>query len=151
MHLHFSRAPVMPLPVRPWSLFFLGVSAAVVAAMMLPTLFGLEKYTQWGGMYTDSWCRTWVYSGDPNTGGPVSSELVVASTVGPPPVFSASMHNHAICAMWARTVQCGRVTKAGWTVRWVSPELKGVRFLGPRNACDIPLDPHAEWFRPQPW
>jgi hypothetical protein len=144
----FFRRSGMPSLFRPWSVCFGVIATAIVTCMMLPGFFGLMKFTQWGGMYTDSWCRMDTYSADPKTEG-VQSEWVQASTVGPGAVFSAPMHNFMSCLMWARKVQCGRVTKDGWKVTWVSPEFKGKHFFDPRNACDVPLDPNAEWFRSQ--
>lgn len=143
----FFRRPGMPSLFRPWSVCFGVVAGTIVAAMMLPGFFGLQKFTQWGAMYTDSWCRMDVYSANPNGGDDVKSEWVQASTVGPGAVFSAPMHNFMSCLMWARKVQCGRVTQDGWKVTWVSPEFKGKHFFDPQNACDVPLDPSAEWFR----
>ncbi len=136
----------MPSLFRPWSLAFAAVAFAIVSCLMLPGYFGLMKFTQWGAMYTDSWCRVEVYSGDPSDEN-AATQSVTASTYGPGAVFSAPMHNHFSCAMWARTIQCGRTMSDGWTVVWARPVYKGNFFLDPNNACDMPLDPNAEWFR----
>ncbi len=114
---------------------------------MLPAFFGLLKFTQWGGMYTDSWCHIRVYSGSPFTGAKVEEQYVIASTIGPPIVYGPPVHNHLTCLMWARTVQCGKVTPQGWTIKWASPQFKGQRYYDPKNACDIPLSPVLDWFR----
>ena len=138
-----------PFLLRPWSIFFLLISLSIIAGMMLPGFFGLQKFTQWAGMYTDSWCRVTAYAENPHTHPQTKSEEITASTVGAPPVYSAPMHNYDSCLMWARTVQCGRVTSGGWKVAWASPVFKGKRYIDPANACDVPLDAHAQWFRSQ--
>lgn len=138
-----------PSPFRPWSVCFAIIAALIVSTMMLPRYFGMQKFTQWGAMYTDSWCRMDVYSANPAGGGDVKTESVTASLVGPPAVFSSPMHNFASCLMWARKVQCSRVTGGGWKVAWVRPEFKSTFFFDPGNACDVPVDPNVEWFRSQ--
>lgn len=141
------RMPGMPSLLRPWSLCFAAIALCVVMFMMLPGIFGFQKFTQWGGMYTDSWCRVDVYSGNPNTDSDVKMESVIASTVGPGAVYSAPMHNFETCLMWSRSVQCGRKTKEGWTVTWARPYFKKQYFIDPQNACDLQLQPGVEWFR----
>ena len=38
--------------------FFLGLMALlIVETVMVPQVFGLMHFTQWGGMYTDGWCQ----------------------------------------------------------------------------------------------
>lgn len=144
----FLRQRGMPSLFRPWSVCFAMVTVVIVTCMMLPQYFGMMKFTQWGAMYTDSWCRVDISSGKPGDDG-VQSDVVTASTVGPGAVFSAPMHNYQSCLMWARMVQCGRVMPDGWTVAWARPFFKGQYFLGEDNVCDLPLDPDAEWFRPK--
>lgn len=141
------RVPGMPSLLRPWSLSFAAISISIVLFMMLPGIFGFQKFTQWGGMYTDSWCRVDVYAGNPHTESGVPMESVIASTVGPGAVYSAPMHNFETCLMWSRRVQCGRVTKDGWTVRWARPYFKKQYYIDPLNACDLQVQPGLEWFR----
>ncbi len=131
-----------------WSIFFAVIVVIIVTTLMLPAVFGFQKFTQWGGMFTDSWCVVQAYSDNPHTNPQAFHEEVIASLVGPPITWSPPLHNHMSCLMWAKQVQCGRVTKDGWTVKWADPVFKHVSYYAPGNACDV-SDQSGEWYRSQ--
>lgn len=134
--------------LRPWSVFFLVVCTAIVTTMMLPAVFGMELFTQWGAMYTDSWCSVRVYDGDPLK--PETHTMnVTAGITDTSPVWSAPMHNEETCTMYARNILCGQKSTEGWTIVWARPFFKGKYFLDPQNVCDLTLGSY-EWFSPVP-
>ncbi len=135
---------------RPWSAFFLAVCVVIVATMMLPSLFGMQKFTQWGAMYTDSWCQVRVYDKDPGKNSDAKSLNVLGGTTNTRPVWSAPMHNPESCAMYARNVLCGQPSADGWTVVWAQPYFKGKYYLDPVNACTLNPGKYP-WFVPAPY
>lgn len=130
-----------------WYIFFGAISFIIVSTMMIPSVFGLQSFTQWGGMYTDSWCNATVYSGHPEDPGVQSKWFTVAKDQTTVAVWSSPMHNQTTCAMWFREVLCGRTVPEGWKVVWVKPNYKHQEYMGDNNACDIKLELHAPWFR----
>lgn len=119
---------------------------AIVVSLMLPSVFGLQNFTQWGGMYTNAWCVATVFDRDPyGSDGNASSETQTAGTTdGTRIVWYGNQHNEETCAYWART-RCGRFAAKGFVIRWATPVFKEREYLGRLNACDLP--PHSfEWF-----
>jgi hypothetical protein len=127
-----------------WSVFFGLVSVTMFVTLVAPAAFGLQNFTQWGGMYDDHWCNVDLYSADPKAKG-VQHVMVTAGGDGRR-VYSAPAHNRMTCTVWAHTL-CGTKTAAGWTVEWASPLLQSQKYLGTRNLCDLELPPEtADWF-----
>lgn len=134
--------------MRPWDIFFTSITVIVVVTLMIPAAFGLQNFTQWGGMYTNSWCSVWVYQSSPYVVGSenIPKERQVAGmTDGSRFVWYGNQHNEQTCALWART-RCGRASAAGWTIHWVVPVFKEKFFLGQGNACDVQPPNSFDWF-----
>ena len=127
-----------------WSNFFAIVLVAVTVTLVMPALFGLQNFTQWGGMYDDHWCNAKVYAENPYEFPNTKSEQVTAG-MGEPRVYSTPGHNRMTCLVWVRTL-CKTKAKDGWTITWVEPKLQSQFFLGEENACDLSLPGTERWF-----
>jgi len=129
----------------PLQFFFFVVVVIIVVTMMLPGIFGLQHFTQWGGMYTNSWCKVQIADKDPLLHTDARSEHIMAGLVTRS-VWSFPMHNEESCVVWSRRY-CGKQAKDGWTITWVRPHYKNEYFLDPNNACDLALPAStAIWF-----
>lgn len=114
--------------------------------MAAPPLFGLQNFTQWGGMYTNNWCTVQLGDSNPIDNPAAKTEDVLAGKVTTRYVWSYPMHNATSCLVWGRKY-CGRTATAGWTVTWVRPYFKGTYYMDPNNACDLPLPvSYSTWF-----
>ncbi len=132
--------------MRGWHCIFLGMFLIIVVTLMLPSLFGLQNFTQWGGMYSNAWCNARVFDGNPHGAHAVylTESQTAGTTDGTRLVWYGNQHNQETCAYWART-RCGRLSSKGFIIRWVTPVFKGKEYLGTFNACELP--PHSfEWF-----
>lgn len=132
--------------MRGWHWFFFGTFSVIVMTLMLPALFGLQNFTQWGGMYSNAWCTARVFDANPYSANAVYlSEFQTAGTTdGTRIVWYGNQHNEETCAYWAKT-RCGRTAANGFVIRWVIPVFKEREYLGRLNACDLP--PHSfQWF-----
>lgn len=120
----------------------------MTACFVVPPVFGLQNFVQWGAMYDDRWCSVHQYESNPHVEGndPRHEMIVVGRDTAR--VYSAPTHNRVSCLAWART-RCGSVTKEKWDVTWVEPELQGQRYLGERNACDGDMPELRYWFQYQ--
>ncbi|MEQ1849874.1 MAG: hypothetical protein ABL890_04780 [Candidatus Peribacteraceae bacterium] len=132
---------------RPISWFFLFVCVAIVTTMMVPAAFGLQHFTQWGGMYSNSWCRIQIADRDPLTESDAQVAEVTAGFVTQA-VWSYPMHNRSTCAVWGRKY-CGKPSpQGGWTVEWVRPYFKDEYYMDPENVCTVPMPAsYSSWFQ----
>lgn len=130
-----------------WSTFFGMVTVWIVVTMIVPKFFGLQHFSQWAGMYTDSWCNVRIYSADPESGPDVKNENIMAGMTRTQPVWSAPMHNETSCAIWAQRNLCNRMSQGGWEVKWASPYFKTRYYLEPKNVCEMTIDSSFDWFR----
>ncbi len=130
-----------------WSVFFALISAVIFVSLAAPALFGLQNFTQWGGMYDEHWCHADIYSSDPfDVKKPKPKQIRITAGAENRRVFSAPAHNQMSCAVWVRQF-CGEKMKDGWTAAWVSPMLRGISFFEKQNACDITsLDSTDTWY-----
>jgi len=131
-----------------WSVFFGLISLVTVVTLIAPAAFGLQNFTQWGGMYDDHWCNVDLYSGNPKTTpkAELKHQLIVSGGNGHR-VYSAPAHNRLTCTVWAKTLCGTEMDKGSWKVMWVVPMLQSQKYLGTRNPCDLNLPPEtADWF-----
>ncbi len=128
-----------------WSIFFTAISVTIFVTFTAPALFGLQNYTQWGGMYDDHWCHAQVYTVDPYKNPGAKRDEITAGDMGQPRVYSAPSHNRLTCLVWVKTF-CGQRSKDGWLIGWVEPKLQSQLYLGPRNACTISLPGTERWY-----
>lgn len=135
--------------MRPWSVFFSIITMVIVTTMVVPRVFGLQSFTQWGGMYVNGWCTALLSSDAPWAAG-VQTESVTAGTTRTSPVWSAPQYNLGTCALWARSL-CDKRSHAGWQVKWARPYFRDSYFLGSHvNVCAVPLPPDYSWFSDVP-
>lgn len=114
--------------------------------MMMPAAFGLQHFTQWGGMYSDSWCTIQLADKNPMEHADAQIENVTAGLVTRA-VWSYPMHNKRTCAVWGRKY-CGRTAQGGWSVSWVRPHFKGEFYMDPDNMCAVHIPAtFSSWFQ----
>lgn len=128
-----------------WSWFFASIAIAIFVTLTAPALFGLQNFTQWGGMYDDHWCHAEAYSSSPYHSPSPAFEELTAGNMGKSRVYSAPSHNKLSCLAWVKTL-CGQKATDGWTIEWVEAKLKGELFLEKNNACDISLPGGDRWY-----
>ncbi len=130
-----------------WPLFFGCFSVALLVFLVVPAVFGLQNFNQWGGMYDEHWCYVDMYSGHPKDDDPPPRhEQQSAGFTGTSRVFSGPMNNEKTCLMWARS-RCGKKSTDGWTILWAVPTLKGHAFTHGKNVCDLSLPDSSPWFQ----
>ncbi|MBI3618584.1 hypothetical protein HY213_00945 [Candidatus Peregrinibacteria bacterium] len=130
-----------------WSLFFGLVSVIIVAAMMLPRLFGLHQSTQWGGMYVDGWCSLLVAPSPLPSPTVATTDIPTAQvTESDRPVWYTPMHTEESCVAWARSF-CGTQSSKGWAIAAAYAYLQGTYLLDGADICTIPSRPSFQWYR----
>lgn len=129
-----------------WSVFFALLSVVIFVTLTAPALFGLQNFTQWGGMYDDHWCHAEIYSSNPFLPGAKPKQVRITAGQIDRRVFSAPAHNQMTCAVWVRQF-CGQKMDDGWEAVWVSPMVRGELFLEEKNVCDLAsLSATNSWF-----
>ena len=122
-----------------WNLFFCIVSILIVTTLIVPHLFGLQNFTQWGGMYTDGWCSLSLASdavsnfADPPVH--VKTKQMQGSTT--PIVWYAPMQSEETCIAWAQS-HCDRVQEEGWAARMISVYFRQKYLFEGKNVCAMP-------------
>lgn len=130
-----------------WPAFFCFMAVMTAVVLVVPAMFGLQNFNQWGGMYDEHWCNVTMYSDNPHlvTGALLKVETQSAGHTGTSRVFSGPMANESTCLMWTLS-RCGkRSQEGGWIIRYADPYLKGHHFLDGQNACDF-SQPSVPWF-----
>jgi len=127
--------------VKYWNIFFGTVAATITIFMVIPSVFGLQSLTQWGGMYTDGWCSitTLVEPAGPDAP-PIapeySEEVIQLPTTRI--VFSAPMNTVDMCYAWAQS-WCGVLRRDGQArVYSARPLYRGEYPFRDLNVCDAP-------------
>jgi len=129
-----------------WSVFFALVSLVIFVTLAAPAFFGLQNFTQWGGMYNEHWCHADIYDADPFQKEAKPVYVRITAGVDARRVFSSPAHNQLSCTVWVRQF-CDEKMKDGWKAVWISPMLRGVAFLEKQNACAISsLDSTDSWY-----
>gem|GEM_PF-4046942 len=133
--------------LRLMPIFFFCISVLIVITLMVPGAFGLQHFTQWGGMYSNSWCRIQVSDKNPLGNRDARTEDVTAGLVTQS-VWSYPMHNRKTCAVWGKK-HCGKTApQGGWEVTWVRPFYKNQYYLDPENVCDVTMPAsYSSWFQ----
>ena len=127
-----------------WSVFFGIFTVLILVTFVFPASFGMQSFTQWGGMYDDHWCNVDLYSSDPqSTPADTLRHEFRAAGRGHTFVYSIPTHNMHSCMVWAHTL-CGRTTADGWIISWISPMFQGVHYVDPVNLCAVSLP--DDWF-----
>jgi hypothetical protein len=137
---------------RPWPIFFGFVAVVIVTTMLAPRVFGFQQFTQWGGMYIDSWCVTNVSSDlrtsqlQPPADPSQVDRLLAGDGRTSPIVWYAPMHNEVTCVAWARNL-CGKqVPGEAWRMRTVFASFREKDLAHGANVCLLPEDPSFSWF-----
>lgn len=134
--------------MRSWSTFFAFVAIIIPTTMIAPQVFGLQNFTQWGGMYTDGWCTAHLASApiDPSVATPQGTFVEQKQAPTTRPVWYASMHNVETCTAWVRSY-CGRISSDGtWIVQAAYPYFR-LEFLHEKqNVCAFPPSLSDAWF-----
>ena len=138
---------------RPWPIFFGFISFVIVVTMLAPRVFGFQQFTQWGGMYIDSWCVTDVSSGArigktfPPKNPAEVDRLLAGDGRTSPIVWYAPMHNEKTCIAWARNLCGEQAPEQAWRIGTVFATLHGKKLARGGNICLLPEDPSFSWFR----
>ncbi len=137
--------------MRSWDIYFGSMTAAIVALVMVPGLFGLNTFIQWGGMYVDAWCIVDLYSEDPTQHPEALHEqqrayaLDLSDHDWGTPQFSKES-----CVHWSQQ-RCGERASAGWTIAWVIPGLRNKPVLDAKtNVCALRFPDQSRWFSHAP-
>lgn len=128
---------------RAWHAFFGLVSVVIIVTMMLPHAFGLEGYTQWGGMYVDGWCNV-VISRERLEDVPDAETYEIREDQHN--VWYTPMHSPRSCVAWARS-WCTNVAPNGWTVAAAYAYHRGTYLADSADVCSLPDDPTFRWYR----
>ena len=128
---------------RTWQIFFGFVTAVIVATMVMPNAFGLEGYTQWGGMYVDGWCNV------------ITAPVSLSDDPGSPTyeiredqhnVWFTPMHSPRSCVAWARS-WCGQTSPAGWEIVSAYAYHRKTYLENDADVCALPDRPSFRWYR----
>ncbi len=128
---------------RTWNLFFGFVAIAIMTTMMAPNVFGMQQFTQWGGMYVDGWCIL------------RASKVSLLDEPGAPTleiredshnVWFTPMHNEESCLAWAHSF-CGTVSSEGWTIVSAYVYFRSHYLLDDADVCALPPRPSFRWYK----
>ena len=128
---------------KAWHAFFGFVTAVVVTTMVAPGAFGLQGYTQWGGMYVDGWCNV-IVSHAPLEIDPSAETFEIREDQRD--VWYTPMHNPRSCVAWARS-WCGQTAPNGWTVGAAYAYHRGAYLENDVDICSLPDRPEFRWYR----
>lgn len=137
---------------RTWSVFFGGIAMIIVTTMMAPRIFGFQQFGQWGGMYSDFWCRAYVRADAAKTAiDPIADEgradtFLSGDGRNSRIVWYATMHNEETCASWVRSLCHSKELKHTWNVRSAFAYYRGKYLMRGLNICDQPYRPSFRWF-----
>lgn len=128
--------------LRTWHPFFGFVSVVIVTTMMLPQVFGMQHFTQWGGMYVDGWCSAVV--------APVSlldkpGGETYEIRENDKNVWYTPMHNEESCVAWVRS-HCGIVAPPGWKAVSAYAYFRGKYLENDDDICALPARPSFHWY-----
>lgn len=88
-----------------WRGLFLTAALLVVITMMMPKVFGLQGFTQWGGMYVDRQCVV-RFTGSHREYDTYGLPQTWAHSPKTFPAWFRPMHNQQTCVAWARQHFC---------------------------------------------
>lgn len=135
-----------------WSIFFGCITGLIIVTMMAPSVFGLQQFTQWGGMYIDGWCSATIMTEafDPEGQLPPGSTIKTGSVMSGDTkrirvAWFSPMHSTETCVAWAQS-WCGKQGPQGWQVNASYPYFRSQFISGKQNVCDFPA-PSNPWFR----
>jgi hypothetical protein len=122
----------------------------IITTMMVPRAFGLQGFTQWGGMYIDGWCHVAVTSAPidpeaPMPEGVMREELLASSHPVTTIVWFAPMHTSETCTQWGASFCSTPAPDGGWRVEGAYPYFRGAFTHDKTNACDRTLSAYP-WF-----
>jgi len=137
-----------PISMRFWPGFFMFLAVIIPTTMIVPQFFGLQNFTQWGGMYTSGWCTAHLFSEAVSEPSKRPPKGVLRDRMDSPttqPAFGATMHSRETCIAWGRSF-CDRPSHEGWIAQAVYPNFRKSYPLGNTNVCDLPPDSSLAWF-----
>jgi hypothetical protein len=127
---------------RTWNPFFGAVSIVILTTMALPEIAGMQRFTQWGGMYVDGWCNVVVAPvsllDDPDT---ETYEIREDQHN----VWFTPMHNEESCIAWARSY-CNTPSPSGWTVLSAYAYFRSAYLADDADICALPPRPSFQWY-----
>lgn len=131
--------------------FFLGLCALViVTCMMVPRAFGLQYFSQWGGMYTDGWCAaelggTLVTSGELNRQTGAMERILAGDTSRGGLVWFPPMHREETCIAWVRS-WCGQLSLQKMPIVSAFAHFQNHFLEQSKNICILDDRPSFHWF-----
>lgn len=111
--------------------------------MLAPGAFGLEGYTQWGGMYVDGWCSVMVSQTPLDIDANAETFEIREDQQD---VWYTPMHSPRSCVAWARS-WCGHTAPNGWTVAAAYAYHRGAYLERDTDVCSLPDRPSFQWYR----
>jgi hypothetical protein len=131
-------------------MFFGACLLVIVTCFMVPRMFGLQFFTQWGGMYTDGWCS--VEASDVRTAtaeergkGGVTERILAGDIATWKLVWFPPMHRADTCVAWAHS-WCGKKSPKGMTIVSTFPYYRGQFLADGLDVCQLRPDPAFRWF-----
>ena len=129
-----------------WNLFFGTVSVLIITTLIVPHFFGLQNFTQWGGMYTDGWCSIFIASEETRNFADPPSHVKTKHIQGPSTsiVWYAPMQSEETCIAWAQS-HCNTVQEEGWSARAISAYFRQRYLFEGKNVCAM-TKMYEGWF-----
>ncbi len=128
---------------RGWNLFFGIVTVITIVTMMIPNVFGLEGFTQWGGMYVDGWCSIYV-SEAPLDQEPDAANIEIREDEIN--VWYTPMHSAKSCVAWAHS-WCGQPSPEGWPIVAAYAYHRGSYLENDIDICSLPDRASFRWYK----
>lgn len=128
---------------RSWNPFFATVSIVIVTTMILPSAFGMQQFTQWGGMYVDGWCNV-VVSPQSLLDDPKAETFEIREDQHN--VWFTPMHNEESCIAWAHS-HCGTTAPPGWTIVSAYAYFRSHYLVNDADICALEPRPSFQWYR----
>lgn len=123
-----------------------------MVTMMMPAVFGLQEFTQWGGMYIDGWCSATIMTEefDPEGTLPPGSTIKTGSVMAGDTkrlrmTWFSPMQSTQTCAAWAHS-WCGKMGPQGWVVKASYPYFRKKFITDKQNVCAYSNHPSFRWF-----
>lgn len=129
--------------IRTWNPFFGFVSVTIVATMMAPEAFGMQRFTQWGGMYVDGWCNVVVAPASLLDEPGVETYEIREDQNN---VWFTPMHNEESCIALARSY-CGTMSPPGWAIVSAYAYFRSAYLASDADICALDPRPSFRWYR----
>jgi hypothetical protein len=137
--------------MKAWNFFFGAVTSVIIVTMLIPQAFGLMNFTQWGGMYTDAWCRG-VFQDIPSdtqkraAPGATEYQELAGDTSKNAIVWFSPMHNERTCIGWVRS-WCNKPIREGWVAKSAFAYYRGKYLNNEEDVCGLPEEKSFRFFQ----